>query len=135
MLYISGLHALNLPCSLDTTGDWHASSMDWENMCVLDSSFSPWKDYGIEKDREIPYASGIWAVANHIRACLDLLLMEDFSNAKGMRNDYIGNDAYNKELFSKVLFLKEDRTLWPGVDSFMEKEYLMPWIRYKEKKL
>jgi len=27
MKYITGIHALNLPCSLDTCGDWHSLKM------------------------------------------------------------------------------------------------------------
>ena len=29
MKYISGINALNLPCSLDTCGDWHTSALQW----------------------------------------------------------------------------------------------------------
>lgn len=134
MIYVTGLHALNLPCGLDTSGDWHSASMDWENLTVLDTSKSKWDDFGIEKERTIPYVVGIWAVANHIRACLDMIAMGDFSNARGMRIDYIGNDKYNGEIFSKILCLK-DCYLWPRIDAFMEKEYLMQWVRYREKRL
>lgn len=75
MIYVSGLHALNLPCNLDTTGDWHSSSMNWGNMAIFDTSKSVWGDYGIERERQIPYTIGIWPIANHIRACLDIIAM------------------------------------------------------------
>lgn len=134
MKYISGLHALNLPCSLDTTGDWHSGSMNWGKITVLESCDSPWGEYGIEKERHIPYADGIWAIANHVRACLDMIYVGDFPNARGMKNDYIGNEKYDGEIFDKIICLK-DNCLWPLVDKFMEKEYLMKWVRYRRQYL
>ena len=134
MMYVSGLHALNLPCKLDTTGDWHPASMDWGNMFIVETSNSIWGDYGIEKERNIPYIGETWAVANHIRACLDMIAAGDFSNTRGMRNDYIGNDKYNDEIFSRVIQLNGRSNLWPKIDRFMENEYLMKWVNYKRRK-
>lgn len=30
MRYITGIHALNLPCKLETSGDWHISAIQWD---------------------------------------------------------------------------------------------------------
>lgn len=32
MKYISGVPALNIPCELNTTGDWHSACNDWDNL-------------------------------------------------------------------------------------------------------
>ena len=50
MKYISLIHALNIPCHLETCGDWHASSIQWENPHILESDHSLWGDYGIEEN-------------------------------------------------------------------------------------
>ncbi len=49
MKYISGIHALNLRCSLQTCGDWHQSGIQWKMPTVRESSNSLFGDYGIEK--------------------------------------------------------------------------------------
>ena len=50
MLYITGLFALNLECSLGTTGDWHMSGMDWSKLTLADSNNSIFGTYGIERN-------------------------------------------------------------------------------------
>ena len=52
MKYISGVYALNLPCSLETTGDWHQSSLDWNNIPYKESDNSIFSSWGIEKQME-----------------------------------------------------------------------------------
>ena len=31
MKYVTGIHALNIPCNLETSGDWHMSAIQWEH--------------------------------------------------------------------------------------------------------
>jgi len=107
MLYVTGMYALNIPCSLETCGDWHRSSMNWKHVPLKESNDTVWKDYGIERDKKIPYNEGLFNVANHIRACLDLIADGKFFLAQGMKEDYICNDSYNEEIFSKVAMLKD----------------------------
>ena len=71
MLYITGLFALNLECSLGTTGDWHMSGMDWSKLTLADSNNSIFGTYGIERNsiRSIPEHEGKpHYIANHVRA-------------------------------------------------------------------
>ena len=49
MKYITGVHALNLPCSLLTCGDWHSPSLQWERLRFSESNDSVFGDYGIER--------------------------------------------------------------------------------------
>lgn len=134
MKYISLIHALNLPCSLDTTGDWHCSSIQWKNPHILESDGSLWGDYGIEKNKNIPEHSEKYNVANHIRAILDLLYIGNFSVAQGMNKDFICNSKYDKEIFEKVIIMI-NLPHWNQIDNFMTKEYLRKWINFKEEVL
>ena len=130
MKYISGIHALNLTCALETCGDWHQSAIQWENPRMKESAGSIFGDYGIEKNHRIPGHDELYNVANHIRALLDLMQDGQFSIAQGMRRDFIGNDAYDTEIFEKVMLLREAPN-WREIDRFMEKEYLMKWVQFK----
>lgn len=131
MKYISLIHALNLPCKLETSGDWHCSSLQWEKLNIFESSDSLWGDYGIEKNKQIPEHKEKYNVANHIRALLDLLYMKNFTVAQGMNKDFICNSKYDKEVFEKVL-LMINLPYWKQIDEFMTKEYLGKWVRYKK---
>lgn len=133
MLYITGIHALNISCSLETCGDWHTSALNWNSIILVDSSKMFFKDYGIELHQNIPENTGEFFVANHIRALLDLLELEKYNVAQGMNNDYICTSIYDKEIFDLV-YKMNILVNWEKIDSFMEKEYLMKWINYKRRK-
>lgn len=130
MQYITGVHALNLPCSLNTSGDWHTSWIQWEHPKIKDTDTAFWGDWGIEY-RKIPEHEGVFPVANHLRACFDMLEDGDFSNLQGMNKDYICNDEYDDFVFQQVLRLKGAKH-WEAINKFMEKEYYMKWVRYRE---
>jgi len=132
MRYITGIHALNLPCDLLTDGDWHRSALRWKKITIRDTEHSFFKDYGIELDKCIPEHEGTYAVANHIRALLDLLEMGKYSVTQGMNRGYIGNDDYNEEIFAKVTSMKVLPN-WLEIDSFMDREYYSKWLDYKRK--
>lgn len=70
-------------------------------------------------------------MSNHIRALLDLISIGDFSTVQGMRDNFICNDKYTLEIFSKVSMLKNNKN-WKDIDTFMSKEYMMQWIKYKK---
>ena len=126
MRYVTGIHALNTPCSLDTCGDWHQFSIQWERPNIRESIGSLFGDYGIEKNVQILGSESMHNVANHIRALLDLLEEGNFGIAQGMKEDFICNDSYTEEIFSKVKMMK-DLANWNEIDRFMEKEYYPEW--------
>lgn len=132
MLYVTGIHALNLECGLNTCGDWHTSAIQWENPTIMESDGSIFGEYGIEKNRTIPEHSEKYNVANHIRALLDLIQSGNFSLAQGMKNDYICCDEYNDEIFSQVYKLNKCNN-WDKINDFMEKEYNRSWRIWKSK--
>ena len=131
MKYISGIFALNINCDLDTCGDWHQSALKWDSFTLLESENSIWGDYGIEKNKVIPGHSVKYNVANHIRALLDLIQQYNFVLAGGMREDFICNDKYNKEIFEKVYMLRNSNR-WNDISRFMGKEYCLKWIDFLE---
>ena len=57
--------------------------------------------------------------------------MGQFTLAQGMNKDYICNQEYDEEVFTRILLLK-DTEHWESIDYFMGKEYLTKWLRYKE---
>lgn len=138
MLYLSGIHALNTNCQLNTTGDWHSSALKWNvvNQRLVDSEKSIFGDYGIETNKNIPFVNEKtkYNVANHIRACLDMLAEGKFAELQGMRKDFICTDEYDNEIFEKVLLLKTQPN-WNAIDAFMEKEYMLKWVNHKKNNL
>ncbi len=130
MKYLSGIHALNLNCSLDTCGDWHRSALKWENLDWRESDGSLWGEYGLEENSHIPNHPGTYKAANHIRALLDLLFDGNTAAAQGMRDSYIGNEKYTQEIFSKVQLMR-NLPVWSEVDKFMGREYFRKWLDFK----
>lgn len=130
MKYITGQFALNLPCSLETCGDWHTSAMNWDNLRFSESDDSIFGDYGIETCDCVPEHEGVFYVADTLRALLDLLIEGRFSVAQGAKDDFICNDSYTKEFFEKVYQLKS-LSQWNKIDKFMEKEYELEWLDYR----
>lgn len=131
MKYISLIHALNLPCSLQTCGDWHCSSLQWNKPNILDTKNSIFGDYGIENNKIIPEHKRKYNVANHIRALLDLLYERNFTIAQGMNKDYICNSKYDNEIFNQVIKMI-NLSYWNEIDNFMTKEYLKKWVNFKK---
>ena len=130
MQYITGIHALNLPCSLLSCGDWHSSALQWKRLDIRDSDSSFFGNYGIEYCSSVPENEGTYAKANHIRALLDLLEIGNFSIAQGMNQDFICNDDYTNEIFNKVAQMIA-LPHWYEIDSFMGMEYYSKWLDYK----
>lgn len=136
MRYITGIHALNLPCSLGTCGDWHTSALRWEDITFRNSGSSILGDYGIELGKTIPEHTGTYAVANHIRALLDLIIEGNFSVAQGMRDDFICDASYTPEILEAIKFILSktpDKEKRQAIDRFMGKEYMMEWYWFKQK--
>lgn len=133
MLYVTEIHALNLPCSLETCGDWHTSALQWTNPHIRESEGSLFGDYGIEHNKKIPEHTERYNVANHIRALLDLLEIGFFTVAQGMNNDFICNSKYDNEIFEKVYMMRYLPN-WNEISFFMTKEYYMKWVNFLDSK-
>lgn len=133
MKYVTGLYALNIPCNLNTCADWHALSLDWNNINIKDSKNSIYKDYGIEKNKTIPFNKEKNNVANHIRAILDLMIDGKTDFLKNMRKDFL-LDEYKEEIFKQVYKLRNNKN-WSDINKLMENEFLLNWLDFlKEQK-
>lgn len=131
MLYLSGIHALNIEDNLDTCGDWHTSSLDWSNITLVNSENSLLKDWGIENNKTIPEHSESYSVANTLRAILDMMVCGKTDFLKGFREDFICTDKYNNEFFNKVILLRSLNN-WGNIDSLMTREFMSEWDKFKE---
>lgn len=129
MKYITGIHALNLVCQLDTPGDWHQSALRWKDITYSDTSEGVFGEYGIEENHTIPEHEGVFCAANHIRALLDLIYMRKFSVAQGMKESFISDDKYTPEIFDHVYLLR-NLSYWEEINDFMKKEYRVEWINF-----
>lgn len=132
MLYITGQHALNLACDLETTGDWHTSALAWKKITFAESEAMFFKNYGIEYPKKIPNDDSNYYVANHIRAILDSMEIGNFPIIQGMRDELICNDNYTLEIFSRVYQMRKLEN-WKNIDDFMKREYFMQWVDYKKR--
>ncbi len=126
MLYISGEQALNLPCQLETCGDWHYYSMNWSRLDFRESEESIYKDYGLEYNRVICGYKERYVVANHIRAILDMLYEHKFDLIWNFKEDYICNDKYTEEILLKVSMMLPDDKVY----DFMHREYGRQWLQW-----
>ncbi|KFF30557.1 hypothetical protein, partial [Bifidobacterium bombi] len=106
MKYVTGVQALNLGDRTDTPGDWHHSALDWDHLYMLDTDTSPFSSYGINPSCLVP-EHGKLPVASHVRACLDLIEQGYYSDAQGMRDNFISNSAYDQEIMDHVWLLRD----------------------------
>lgn len=131
MDYLTGRYALNIPCKLNTTGDWHYCTLDWDNPLILNSDDSIFGNYGLEPCNQDYHRNSPPFKANHLRACLDLFALNKLGSLQRLRADILGNDEYTEELITKLYLLK-GVAHWKAIDAFMLKEYPRAWTAYKE---
>ena len=130
MKYISNEYALNIPCSLKTSGDWHYNSYPVEKAKLFDSNESYFGDFGIE---EHVINNKTYFVANHLRAILDLMFCKKFDFLKGFKDDFIVVDDYNSMFFDKVYELR-NLDMWDEVNFLMKEEFMIEWLDYIDQK-
>ncbi len=133
MRYITGIHALNLSCELETTGDWHTSALKWEKIDIRDSEDSIFGEWGIKKETEIPNKAEKYPHANHIRAILDIMEKGNEYQIrwlKGFRNEFICTEIYDEIIFGKVYQLKGVVSDWELINKLMGYEYRMKWVNW-----
>ena len=130
MKYITGIHALNIEDSTDCCGDWHTSGIQWGSPHFNDTDTSLFGTWGIEYNKHIPEHTNTYAVANTLRAILDLLTdPNQLGYLKGFYDDFICTDRYNTEFFTQVLKLR-DMPHWDKICNLMEHEFLWDWQRF-----
>ena len=133
MIYLTGTHALNLTCSLETCGDWHTSALAWKELHLSDTDNSIYGSWGIESEIKAPNGK-MYKHADHLRAILDI--MEDdkwfmLRQMKGFKEDFICTDIYDDIFMSKVFMLKY-KSNWEEINKLMKMEYKCKWLKYLE---
>lgn len=128
MRYVSGLPALNLGDRSVTPGDWHHSAMDWAHPFTLDTDDSPYGYWGIN-DEHVP-GHGMMPVANHIRACLDMIALGYFGDVQGTRSDFLANPRTDPVVMHQVWKLRGQAN-WDAIDRFMGRECATRRLKYK----
>lgn len=133
MEYLTGIHALNVPCPLDTCGDWHQAALNWENLTLNNTEDSLLDVYGVFESTQVPDGIGGFKtmyVANTIRALYDLILVGDYAHVQGMRNDFICNEKYTPEVFELAKKFRNTK-YWKQVDKVLTCEYELDWITFR----
>jgi hypothetical protein len=129
--YITGKHALNIENSLNTCGDWHQSALRWQDIDFQETENSLFGEWGIEYNKSIPNHTEKYAVANDLRAILDLMVDNQLGYIKGFRSDWICTDEYNQIFFDKVIQLKQ-LPHWKDINQLMKYEFMWEWDKYLE---
>ena len=124
-VYVSGLHALNIPCSLHTSGDWHRGSLDWDNPYTRDTRDSVFGDWGIEEHE-------IGKVANHIRAVLDILEEgKKIPLINTFHYDFISTSEYDDIIREKSLMLQH-LPHYPTIKEVIDRNLYKPKYTLRE---
>lgn len=135
MYYLSGPLAFTVPCELDTPGEWRVSRKMWSdenvNKSIRNSEDSPFKDYGINQNVYIQYRPiGLYNVANHVRAYLDMLYEKRFDEMKDLFMEYIDNGLYRRDIFEQVFYRCKHLAEYKEINKFMSEEFGNAWISF-----
>lgn len=135
MRYITGLISFGIPCNEDSCGTWMFTKSDFSNPDYVwerESSDSPFKDAGIEKDK-IVLAYGdesLYNVAVHSRAYLDILYEKKFKLLDGLFYDYIQSKTCRYIIFCEVYDKLRKLDGFDKINEFMSKEFGNAWLSF-----
>lgn len=136
MLYITGMIAFGVECKLNTLGKWNLTKQDFTDakaMELKESQDSPFKDWGIEENKIVPYHEYCtYNVANHVRAYCDLLWEKKFDLLTGMFYECVGDMRSRTDIFTLVNGKLRHLAGFREINEFMEKEFGNAWISYLE---
>ncbi len=102
-----------------------------------ESDESVFKDYGIERDKIIPYYGddSLFNVANHVRAYLDILSWHQFDKLKDVFYNYIFDIDCRSMIFDGVYKYLRLGDGFKEVNDFMSEEFGNAWLSYVTMKL
>lgn len=134
MRYITGIIAFGVECQRNSIGKWNITKNDFLNeklMELKESDESPFKDYGIEENKIVPYHDFCtYNVADHVRAYLDMLHEGMFSELKGLFYECIGDGKCRHDIFMTVYGKLRHLAEFKEVNEFMLEEFGNAWISY-----
>lgn len=136
MQYLTGLLAFGVECERDSVGLWNLTKdqfVDSELYQLKNSEESPFKDYGIEVDKIVPYHEYcVVNVADHVRAYCDLLYEGRFDLLKDLFEDSIRSLKCRKDIFMLVYGKLKYLAEFHEINEFMTEEFGNAWISYIE---
>lgn len=134
MKYITGIISFGVECERDSTGKWNITKEDFlneKNMELKESEDSPFKDYGIEKNKLVSYHEFCtYNVADHVRAYCDMLYEERFDELEGLFFDSINSMKCRHDIFMLVYGKLRNMACFPRVNKFMTSEFGNAWESY-----
>lgn len=134
MMYLTGPLAFGVDCERESCGRWNIPKTDWLNedlMVLKDSEESPFKSYGIEENKIVPYHEFCtYNVADHVRAYCDMLYAGKFDELKDVFGEYIRSMSCRKDIFMLVYGKLKYLAEFHDINAFMEKEFGNAWVSY-----
>ena len=134
MKYITGIVAFGVQCERNSTGKWNLTKDDFlneENMKLKESDDSPFKDYGIEENKLVPYHDiCTYNVADHVRAYVDMVHEQRFDELVGLFYESIGDMKCRQDIFMLVNGKLRHLAGFQKVNEFMQQEFGNAWVSY-----
>ena len=125
MKYVSGYYAMplyvdpnDMSCGLWTETESLYSDI---NNKLYETEGNPMGDYGIFENQEVPGQIGLYWVANHIRAYLDMLYYEEFEMLEDLYYEAINDPRMMHLIFELVFKYKLYEN--PKVCEFLAEEF------------
>lgn len=140
MVYITGPIAFSIPSSDNSVGRWNTPKDEFLKEGALttkESEGSLLKDYGIDKDKIIPYHddSELFNVATHTRAYLDMLIDRRFDELEGLFEDCIRDGSCMHDIFKHVYHKLSKLPKYKEIYQFIAGEFGNHWISYCSQQL
>lgn len=135
MIYVTGPAAFNVPCKLDSCGSWNCPKETFfANGGIPETKESDGSllgDFGIEKDKIIPYHDeDLFNVANHVRAYLDMLCDLRFDELRDVFFTNICSAKCRGLIFHEVRFKFGKHEKYKLIHDFMIEEFGNAWRSY-----
>jgi len=135
MKYLTGILAMGCPCELDSCGLWNLGKSDFtseEKFLLVESEDMPFKDFGIEKNKLVPYRDyTVYNVANHVRAYVDMLYLHKFEGMHDLFADAINERKCRLSIFECVYRCRH-LAQYRKMNEFMCEEFGNAWVSYKD---
>ena len=125
MKYITGKQALEIQFMRDNGGA-SANPPDFTQLTLENTEDSLLGSYGIETGFTVPQHDGTFAVADTVRALIDLIVSCRFSEAEGFRQQPYWHESLMPELFYRV-WVFYGYPMWEAVATFLWQECGKAW--------
>lgn len=134
MQYLTGRLAFGVYCEDDSCGLWNITKAEWLDdslMQLRESDDSPFKHYGIEENKIVPYHEFCtYNVASHTRAYLDMLYEERFDELRGLFAEAINSAKARSDIFMATLSRLRKTGKYLTINKFMTEEFGSAWESY-----